>query len=196
MRPTTGKAGQNRKIEMRRRHNLLADKAGADQARKTDAEDGQRQSGRDLVDRKSERQNAENPRQRGTGQDAAKRADKDRTGQIGTGEAAGCANDHHALNAEVENAGAFDHKLAGRRQQERRRGGDDRENKADRENQLYDVGERFKHGQARPFARWARSACGRRSASCRRARRTAGCPGRPWSGRAALSSRSVLLRRR
>ena len=45
----------NRKIDMRRRHDLLADEAGADQAGETDTEDGQRQSGRDLVDSKSER---------------------------------------------------------------------------------------------------------------------------------------------
>ena len=53
--------GQIRQVEMRRRHDLLADKAGADQAGKTDAENGQRQAGRHLVDRKAERQNAENP---------------------------------------------------------------------------------------------------------------------------------------
>ena len=125
---------------MRRRHDLLADKAGADQAGKTDAEDGQRQSGRHLVDRKPERQNAEDPRHRRAGQDAAQRAHEDRTGQVGAAEAAGCADDHHAFDAEVEDAGALDHELAGRRQQQRRRGGDDRQNKADRENQLKDIG--------------------------------------------------------
>ena len=37
----------------------LADEAGADQAREADAEDGQRETGRDLVDGEPERQRGE-----------------------------------------------------------------------------------------------------------------------------------------
>ena len=41
--------------------------------------------------------------------------------------AAGRADDHHALDAEIEHAGALGHELAGRRDQQRRRGGEHRE---------------------------------------------------------------------
>ena len=46
---------------------------------------------------------------------------------VGAGEAAGGADDHHALDAEIEHAGALDDQFAGRREQQRRRGGDHRQ---------------------------------------------------------------------
>ena len=56
------------------------------------------------------------------GGDAAQRADDDRAGEPGAAKAAGRAHDHHALDAEVEHAGAFGHEFAGRSQQQRRGG--------------------------------------------------------------------------
>ena len=56
------------------------------------------------------------------------RADQGRAGEIGAGKAAGRAHDHHALDAEIEHAGALDDEFAGRRQQQRRRCGDHRQN--------------------------------------------------------------------
>ena len=117
---------------------LLADKAGADQAGQADAEDRERQAGRHLVDRKAERQHAEDRRQRRTGEDAAQRADQRRSAQIGAGEAAGRAHDHHALDAEIEHARALDHQFARRRQQQRRRRRDHRQ----------DDGLKQQHGRA------------------------------------------------
>ena len=114
-----GEAGN---IQMRRRRNLLADEAGADQAGKADAENGQREAGGDLVDRKPQRHQREDQRHQHAGDDAAQRADDDRAGEPGAAEAAGRADDHHALDAEVEHAGAFGHELAGRSQQQRRGG--------------------------------------------------------------------------
>ena len=63
-----GQIGEDRQIQLRRRHDLLADKARADQARQTDAENRERQAGGDLVDRESEREDGENRRQRRAGQ--------------------------------------------------------------------------------------------------------------------------------
>ena len=71
-----GQIGEDRQMEMRRRHDLLADKARADQSGKADAEDGQRKAGRDLVDRKAEREDGEDRRHRRAGDDAAERADQ------------------------------------------------------------------------------------------------------------------------
>ena len=57
---------------MRRRRDPLADEAGADQAGEADAEDGQRQAGRDLVDREPERQQREQRASAMPGDDAAR----------------------------------------------------------------------------------------------------------------------------
>ena len=45
----------------------------------------------------------------------------DRAGAVGAGKAAGRADDHHALDAEIEHAGALGDEFAGRREQQRRR---------------------------------------------------------------------------
>ena len=59
MRPTNGKLGQHRQVELRRRHDSLADEARTDQAGQADAENGQREPGRHLVDREPKRQHGE-----------------------------------------------------------------------------------------------------------------------------------------
>ena len=114
-----GQTGQHRQVEMRCRHDLLADKTCSDQSGKADAENSQRQAGRDLIDRKAEREDAEDRRQRHAGEDAAQRADSDRAGGPRAGEAAGRTHNHHSLDAEIEHAGALDNEFAGRRQQQR-----------------------------------------------------------------------------
>ena len=72
--------GEARNIQMRRQRNLFADEAGADQAGKADAENGQREAGGDLVDRKPQRHQREDQRHQNAGDDAAQRADDDRAG--------------------------------------------------------------------------------------------------------------------
>ena len=178
--PDHRQIGQDRQMELRRRHDLVADKARADQSRKADAENRQRKAGRDLVDRKAEREDGENRRQCRARDDAAERADQRRARQIGAGEAAGRAHDHHSFDAEIEHAGTLDNQFAGRRQQQRRRGRDHRQDEADGEYQFEDLNEGIKHGRHRLSRRCARGGCDRRSANCRRARRTTGCPGTPW----------------
>ena len=106
----------------------LADEAGADQAGQADAENGQRQAGRDLVDGEPQRHHREDQRERHAGNDAAERADDGRAGEPGAGKTAGGADDHHALDAEIEHAGALGHQFAGRGQQQRRRGREHRKN--------------------------------------------------------------------
>ncbi|MHC2844604.1 hypothetical protein ACVINU_007538 [Bradyrhizobium diazoefficiens] len=104
----------------------LADEAGADQAGEPDAENGQREARCDLVDGEPERHQREDQRHQRARDDAEQRADQNRAGQPGAGKAAGRADDHHSLDAEIEHAGALGHELAGRRDQERRRGGEHR----------------------------------------------------------------------
>ncbi|MGY4416133.1 hypothetical protein ACVWW4_007869 [Bradyrhizobium sp. LB7.1] len=111
--------GQTGDVEMRCRRDALADEASADQAGQTDAEDGQCETRRNLVDRKPERHQREDQRHHRAGDDAEQCANKDRAGQPRTCKAAGGADDHHALDPEIEHAGSFGHELAGRRDQER-----------------------------------------------------------------------------
>lgn len=105
----------------------LADETGTDEAGESDAQDGQRQPCRNLVDRKPERHQCEDERHQCACDDAEQRADKDRAGQPCTCKATCGADDHHALDAEIEHAGAFGYEFAGRRDQEWRRGGEHRE---------------------------------------------------------------------
>ena len=111
-------------VEVRGAVDLLPDIARADQPGEADAEDGEREAGRDLVGGEPERQRGEHRRERRAAENAAQRAERDRAGVIGAGEAAGRADDHHALDAEIENAGALDDQFARGREQQRRRGGD------------------------------------------------------------------------
>ena len=122
IRPTQRDIGEAGDVKMRRRRDLLADEAGADQARQPDAQNGQCQTGRDLVDREPQRHQRKDQRQQRAGDDAAQRADDDRAGQPGAAKTAGRADDHHAFDAEVQHAGAFGDQLAGRSQQQRRGG--------------------------------------------------------------------------
>ena len=122
--PEQRNVGDVRNIEMRGAVDLLSDVARTDQPREADAEDGQRETGRDLIGCKPERQRREDRRERHAAENAAQRADSDRAGVVGARKAAGGADDHHALDAEIQNAGALDDQFAGRRKQQRRRGGD------------------------------------------------------------------------
>ena len=80
----------------------------------------------------------------------AERADGDRreqaqpqiAGEIGGGEADHGAEQHDALDAEIEHAGALVDQLAEGGEQQRRRDADDRREEAD----LQDLGEGLKHG--------------------------------------------------
>ena len=125
---------------MRRRRYPLADKTGADQAGQADAEDGQRQTGGDLIDRKAERHQREHQRQQRARENPAERADEDRARKPGAAESAGGADDHHAFDAEIEHARALGHQFAGGRDQQRRRC---RQHRQD---------DRFKQPHGTPFA--------------------------------------------
>ncbi len=128
--------GQQRDEEMRRRRDLLADEARADQSGQTDAEDGERETGGHLVDCEAEGQQREHRRQGGARRHPAQRPDGGRPADIGAGETAGGAHDHHAFDPEVEHPCPFGDELAGGREQERRGGGEHRQD--DRFNQSHD----------------------------------------------------------
>jgi hypothetical protein len=112
-----GDSGEHRQIKVRRRHDSFADELRADQPGKADAENRQRQSGCHLIDGETKRQNAEYCRQTRSGKHAAERPDQSRARKIRAGETACGADDHHALDAEIEHARAFHHELARRREQ-------------------------------------------------------------------------------
>ena len=119
--------GEDRDVKMRRLLDPLADEVRADQSRQADTEDRQREAGRDLVDREPQREQREDRRHAGAGRGAGDGADGDRAREIGRREAAGGAHDHHALEAEIEHAGALDDELARCGEQQRRRRRDHRE---------------------------------------------------------------------
>ena len=134
---------------MRRRRDPLADKTGADQAGQADAEDGEREAGGDLIDRKPERHQRENQRQQRAREDPAERAEEDRARKPGAAKSASRADDHHAFDAEIEHARALGHQFAGGRDQQRRRR---RKHRQD---------DRFKQSHGTPFAALKSAGSGR-----------------------------------
>ena len=102
---------------MRSRGNSLAHEAGADQAGKSDTEDGERKAGGDLIDGEAKRHQGKDQRQQGARDDPADGAYGRGAGEPGAAESARRSHDHHALDAEVEHAGAFGHEFAGGRDQ-------------------------------------------------------------------------------
>ena len=76
-----------------------------------------RQARRDLVGGEPERHQAEQGRERHAGEDRRDHAEKGVVGAEAGGEADRRPDDHHALDAEVEHAGALDDEFAERREQ-------------------------------------------------------------------------------
>ena len=179
-----GEVGQDREMKLRCRHDLFPDEARPDQPRQADPENRQCEPGRHLVDREAQGEHGKNGRQRRARRQSAERTDEGGTGHVGARESAGGAHDHHPFHAEIEHARPLGHELAGRRQQQRRRSG--------------------QHGKNDGFSQSHELSCdesasgefGRGRANRTRAQRTAGCPGRPWSGRAGCAWKSGPARRR
>ena len=123
---------------------------------------------------------------------AANDAEPGRAGGERDGETGHRAHDHHALDAEVEHAGALDDQLAQRSDEQRRRCGGDGDD------------DLLKHSGPPPLP-WPalpwpplHRRCGRGSGSAcrRRARRRAACPGRRARPCRRRRSRSARPRRR
>ena len=102
-----------------------ADEARADHGRQADAEDRQREAGRDLIREQRKREDAEGERHQHAGERAGDDAERAAAGGDGDRESGHGARQHHALDAEVEDARFFHDELAERGVEQRRRGADD-----------------------------------------------------------------------
>ena len=114
-----GEVGEAGQVEMRRRIALHPDIAGADEAGESQPEDGQRQSRGDLVGRQPHGEDAEQGGEQQARPGPAEGAEPGRSGLGGDGEPGGRAEHHHALDAEIEHAGALDHEFADAGQDQR-----------------------------------------------------------------------------
>ena len=99
--------------------------AATEKGRDAGAEDGKRQPGRILIGEEGQRQHAEQQRGDDPSQRPAEDGDRHRQAGDDRPEGEGRAHQHHAFDAEIEDAGFFDHKFAKRRI-DQRRGGNDR----------------------------------------------------------------------
>ncbi len=108
-------------VEVRRRCALQADETAADEVGEATPEDRQRKARGDLICGEADRQKREDRRHQHAAEDAREDADHRRIRHIGEGEAGRRADDHHALEAEVEHTGALGDDLADRSQQKRGR---------------------------------------------------------------------------
>ena len=158
----------------------------APQGGDAEAENGQRQPGRDLVGEQRLGQEAEQQRHQRAGRQCGEDAGQIVAGLDGRREAGNGADDHHAFDAEVEHTGLFDHQFADRGEDQRRRGDDDAEQDVD--DQL--------HAALSPQPGAESSGPAPRPAHPSPAGRTAACPGTPGSSRSAGSWRSGPPRRR
>ena len=100
---------------------LEADEARAKQSRQTHPENRQRQTRRHLIDRQCDGEEAEQGGHQGSREDARQRPQSCGARRIGPGETHRRAHDHHALDAEVENARALRHEFADGGEDEGRR---------------------------------------------------------------------------
>jgi hypothetical protein len=90
-----------------------------DHARQTEPEDGQRKTGRHLIGHQCQCQETEQQREQHAGDQSTKGTEPRRTRQLRDGKGRDRAHDHHALDTQIENAGAFDNQFADGRQQQR-----------------------------------------------------------------------------
>ena len=97
----------------------------ADERRQAAAEDGEGEAGDHLIEAQSDDQEREGETEQGAGDQRGGDAGPDRAEGLGRGKAVDRADQHGALEAEVEDARALRQKLALRREQHRR-GGDQR----------------------------------------------------------------------
>ena len=119
--------GETGNIELRQFEAGHAEKRLADHCRRTQPEQSQRQARRHLIGGKVDDQNAERHGNHGTGNCRDHHPDRGRSRQVCRGETADGPGDHHPFNAKIENAGAFNDEFTNRCQQQRRCGGDDRQ---------------------------------------------------------------------
>jgi len=116
-----GQVGEAGKVEMGSRIALHPDIAGADEAGESEPQDGQRQPRGDLVGRQNHGEQAEEGGEQQARAGPAEGTEPGRSGPGGDGEAGGRAQHHHALDAEIEHAGALHDEFADAGQDQRRR---------------------------------------------------------------------------
>ena len=100
------------------------DKRTSDQGADADAKYRQGQAGRDLVGHQGQGQEGKYQSQGSTGGGARQNAQGGAVGGQGDGEGADRAQQHHALDAKVQNAGFLHHQFASGGEQQRRGGAD------------------------------------------------------------------------
>ena len=99
----------------------------SNQAGQSEPEEREREPGRHLVGDQGLREEGEQQRRPDPGGESRRDADRRRSGGIGGREARYRTHYHHPFDAQVEHPGAFDHELSDRREQQRRRRGNDRQ---------------------------------------------------------------------
>ena len=98
--------------------NALAGIGAPEQRRKAGAQDGERKPGRHLVGRERQRQHAEDQRRQGRRCGGAGDRKQVVAGGQGDRHRDDGADQHHALDAEIEHAALFDHQFAERGEQD------------------------------------------------------------------------------
>ncbi len=93
-----------------------------DEGGQTDPEQGERQAGRHLIGLQVEGEETEHQRHRDAGGGGGQKSDGAAAGGEGRRETGHRPDQHHAFDAQIEDAGAFDHSFAERRIDQRRGG--------------------------------------------------------------------------
>ena len=121
MRPTIGKRGEAEPVEIGERRDGPALESLADERGDAEPEDADGEARRHLVGEEDEHQRGEDERQRRGREPAGGEAEEVRAGERGDGEGGRSAGRHHALDAEIEHAGALGDHLAHGGEEHRRR---------------------------------------------------------------------------
>ena len=132
--PDKRQIAQHRQIKPRGRRRLDPDIALSDQRREAKAKERQREAACHLIGKGKLGQQREEKRQNSAPGGGGHKPHDWRAGIDSHGKAADCAGDHHPLDPEVEHARPLDNQFAQCRQQNGRRGDDERGQKQRRIN--------------------------------------------------------------
>ena len=158
--------------ELRQGVQRRADIVLPEQRAEPDPENGEGEPGGDLVGDEAQSQKPEEERERRAGQRAGGGPGIEAAGSRGDRKGAHRADQHHALDAEVEDPGFLGHQLAEGREQQRRRRGDHRDQDRGRGLQV------TRPAMRRPRRHVGRNEAGSEPARRSRAERKAASPGK------------------
>ena len=126
-----GQVAQERQIELGQGRHAIAHEALADEGAEARAEDRKRQTCCHLVRQQQQDQDPKDKCHSHARRSGRGDAEHGAPGRQRDGEADDGADQHHALDPEIEDSRFLRHQLAGGRQQQRGRGADHRENDRD-----------------------------------------------------------------